>query len=406
MKNEFSQHLGPLQLDEIILSNFHWPEPCKNGSASLSEQKVYLNLSPRAINRVCNGFHQFDISTNSIMPALMRIQIPCHCADIVNEKLPKFLSAIFNKNNGAIEISSDDFLASVKTMIYLIINNRINDAVFTIGLGSSATIPSLRLPAYIIPVIKVLKEIRARNGTTAIPRVRVFKATNAGAYVNNLDIGTVKHVTEITLNFLSEFVDAFFPEVASSFYFESDNDYKESPVYSKILEVSKIVSNLTGLNDELASLRMMGAKHGGKNGSDNAFFYAAAHPLYNQSITPRDIANSISGFTMSNPNPPLIIDFGGRPQKTFNAVIYKLRATLSTEEYSLPGLINCIVKTGKIPVYYQAKKGDILLSDDCTSIDDFLIDPMTEADYEAIFNEITEHEYLDFVKQYKLKTKI
>jgi len=221
-----------------------------------------------------------------------------------------------------------------------------------------------------------------------------------------LEIDTVKHVTYITLDFLSEFGDAFFPEVASSFYFESDVDYKESPVYSKILQLSQIVSSLTGLDDELASLRMMGAKHGGNNGFENAFFYAAAHPLYNQSITPRDIVNSISGFTMANPNPPLIIDFGGRPQRTFNAVIYKLRTTLDIREYSLPGLINCIVKPGKIPVYYKARKGDILLSDDCTSIDDFLIDPMTEADYESIFNEITEHEYLDFVKQYKLKTKI
>lgn|GEM_PF-2375434 len=406
MNNIFTQYSRHNQHDDLILSNLHWPEPSNHESSSLVDQKVYGNLSPRVINRICNGLHQFGISTNSILPALMKIQIPCIYSSIINEKLSKFLLAILNRNNGVIEISSDDFLYSVRTMIYLIINTRANDAVFTIGMGSSATIPSLRLPAYIIPVIKVLKEIRAGNVANAIPKVRVFKATNAGAYVNNLEIDTVKHVTDITLNFLSEFVDAFFPEVASSFYFESDVDYKESPVYSKILQLSQIVSSLTGLDDELASLRMMGAKHGGNNGFENAFFYAAAHPLYNQSITPRDIVNSISGFTMANPNPPLIIDFGGRPQRTFNAVIYKLRTTLDIREYSLPGLINCIVKPGKIPVYYKARKGDILLSDDCTSIDDFLIDPMTEADYESIFNEITEHEYLDFVKQYKLKTKI
>jgi hypothetical protein len=400
-------HVGRINSsNKTICDGLQWSYAENSYPSASLDQQVYVDLSQKTINRIVNGFHQFGINTHLIMPSLMKIQIPIHCSETVNDKLPKILLAILNKSNGAIEISSDDFLSSVRTLIYLLINNHVNDAVFTIGMGSSATIPSLRLPAYIIPVIKVLKEIRAGNVATAIPKVRVFKATYAGAYVNNLDIDTVKHVTDITLNFLSEFVDSFFPEIATSFYFESDNDYKDSPIYSKILQISKIVSNLTGLDDELTSLRMMGAKHGGNNGFDNAFFYAAAHPLYNQSITPRDIVNSISGFTIANPNPPLIIDFGGRPQKTFNAVIYKLRSNLSIEEYSLPCLINCIIKTGKIPVYYQARKGDKLLSDNCTSIDDFLIDPMTEADYEAIFNEITEHEYLDFIKQFKLKNKI
>jgi hypothetical protein len=410
-RKNISGTAGLLKADEFfpfIYSNpfLPWPSSFNSITTEAIDQQVYVTLSARTVNKICSALQLFGFNSRKIMPELLKLKIHCRYSDIICDNLPKIIQAIFNKNNGVTEICSDDIVYAIKIFIYLIITDRISDAIITVGMGASDSVPSLRLPAYIIPAIKVVKDIRMGNRIAAIPKVRVFKASHAGAYVNGMDLTTVRGITDITLRFLQDFVDTFFPEIASSFIFESDIDYKNTPIYSKILKVSQIIGDLTGLDDEFTSLHMMGAKHGGENGLENSFFYAAAHPFYNQSVIAKDIDNSISSFTITNPNPALIMDLGGRPQKIFNAVILKLRSVLNPEEYTFPALVNCIVKSGKVPVYYQARKGDILLSDKCFSIDDFVKDPYTDSDYELIFNEISEKEYLSFVDTFKEKTKI
>ncbi|RPI19495.1 MAG: hypothetical protein EHM58_01425 [Ignavibacteriae bacterium] len=369
------------------------------------ELGLNVSLSFNDVNRIWSSLNRFGINNRDLLIKIKNIRIPKESFSIIHEKLPKFLASAFNKDNGIEEISSNDIIKAINVLIDFIIG-RTDDVIFTIGLGASTTYPSIRLPAYIIPAIKVLRSISDCRKIVAIPKVHVFKATYAGYYVNGLDLASVKAMTEITLNLLNEFVDTFYPDVKSAFTFESDVDFKPTPIYSKIMSLSKVITSLAGVENELDTLLRMGFKHGGEQGALNALLYTAFHPFYNQSIVPLDMDNEVSDFTFTHPYPKLIIDFGGWPQRTFNTVIDKLRSILDPEKYHIPALINCIVKAGKIPVYYQAKKGDILLCDSCASLDDFVMDPMTEADYKLIFDEISETEYLRFISEFKTKYKI
>ncbi|MCB0536269.1 MAG: hypothetical protein KDE33_01960 [Bacteroidetes bacterium] len=369
-------------------------------------QKENACLSKKAIHKICQTLNQLNCNSPDIISELKNFQFPISSSSKVNEALPKIFHELFNRNNGITTLSSDSISNALIKLAEIISSGRLNDVVITIGLGASEIMPSLRLPSYILPAIKVLKGISVSELNIGLPTVRVFKATHAGVYANEMNLEKTKFISEITLEFLSGFINKFYPELSGHFVFESDTPYRESPIYATIVNTALIIESLPGIEKELNILRMMGEKHGGKNGMSNSIFYAAAHPIYNQAIISKTERDSVTNFAAETPYPKLIIDFGGRPQKTFNSIIEALRSALSPTEFAFPPLINVIVKTGKVPVYYKAKHGDILLSDVCHSFDDFAIDPMTECDYNLLFEEVADYEYLEYINQFQQQNQI
>jgi hypothetical protein len=394
-----------LNFPNIFNDNLLWQGKVENIFFA-PQQTGFVGLSKKAVNKICQTLNQFNCNSPVLISELERILLSKSSAFKVNEALPKIFHELFNKKNGITELSSESIYNAIKLLAEIISKGNLNEVIISIGMGASNEMPSLRLPSYILPTIKVLKGILESELNVGLPTIRVFKATHAGVYANGMNLEKTKFITEITLKFLSGFVNKFYPELADNFVFESDNSYEETPIYDTIIKIAEKIKILSGIEKELSVLKMMGEKHGSKNGMDNAIFYAAAHPIYNQTIISKTEPNSITKFVTENSNPKLIIDFGGRPQKTFNSIIEALRSSLSSTEYVFPELINVIVKTGKVPVYYKAKLGDILLTDVCHSFDDFAIDPMTQCDYDFLFEEVAEYEYLEYVNQFQLKNKI
>ena len=365
-----------------------------------------LGSSKKAINKICQSLKCFLNDTDAIANALQKN--PLIGTAFTNEKLPTVVESLFSKEHGIVEMSSDGIANSINTLALLVAKKQLNQAVVTIGLGAAESMPSLRAPSYLMPAIKAIKAIQDAELGVALPRVRVFKATHAGFYANGMNLERTKYITSLTLNFLSEFISAFYPELSDLFIFESDSAYLDTPIYNIIKGLSEEIKTFSGLGEDFEALERMGEKHGGKNGVENALFYAAAHPFYNQAVVCRDNASSaITKFIASNPFPELIIDFGGRPQKTFNSVIEALRRNLHPDKFIFPSLINIIIKPGKVPVYYKAKHGDVLLDSDCNSIYNQNIDPIIKSDYDLLFDgQISEYEYLIFVNQFKRQNKI
>lgn len=395
MKHETIFYDGPVVNEEIL-----WGEKVSQTSPAL-QQTDFVGLSKKTINKICQSLQQFNWKDPMLISQLDGIDLIPSFALEVNNALPKIFNELCNKNNGIIEVSSDGIAHVVKMLAESISAGSLKDVVISIGMGASDEMPSVRLASYILPAIKVLKGISESELNIGLPTVRVFKATHAGVYANGMDLERVKYITTYTLAFLSGFVNQFYPELADHFVFESDMDYKVAPIYDIILDTAEKIKKLKDIDQELTTLKIMGEKHGGKDGMDKAIFYAAAHPIYNQSIISKTEENSITQFVVEHPRPKLIIDFGGRPQKTFNRVIDALRSSLNKSEYVLPALMNVIVKTGKVPVYYRARQGDILLSEVCNSFDEYVVDPMTQNDYDFIFEEIPDYEYVEYIKQFQ-----
>jgi hypothetical protein len=373
---------------------------------SRTEPNDFVGLSKKAVNKILQTLQQFNCASPILTSELEQIKFPSGVALKVNNALPKIFHELFSKGNGITELSCDNIFSVVDALAKIISRGNLQELIITVGMGASEEMPSLRLPSYILPAIKVLKGISDCELNIGLPTVRVFKATHAGVYANSMDLAKAKFVTEITLGFISGFINKFYPDLSSHFVFEGDSHYKDTQTYSTIVDTADKIKKLTGIDNELAVLKIMGEKHGGKNGRGNAIFYAAAHPFYNQAVVSKTGNNSVTKFVAENPNPKLILDFGGRPQKTFNSVITALRASLSETEFTFPPLVNVITKTGKIPVYYRAKGGDILLSDTCSSFDDFAVDQMTECDFDFLFQEINDYEYIQYVNQFKQQSKI
>ena len=88
-------------------------------------------------------------------------------------------------------------------------------------------------------------------------------------------------------------------------------------------------------------------------------------------------------------------------QKLFNEAIQILRPHICNEVFISKPTINLITKTGKIPVYYSAKKGDFTINDPISEFDINKVDPITRIDYKIIFEELTKFDYLRFIKHYQ-----
>lgn len=286
----------------------------------------------------------------------------------INRKLPLLVEIFFSTKYQNIKVYD---LKNIFNLFCQSIINRegLENYFITIGLGASEQYPSIRIPAYIITSINILKKIINKNLELGLPKIRIFKANYAGIYANNLDEKKVLQVSDKTFLFLNEFIAEFYPELISCFNFDTDLSYKNTSIYDELIELSFYIEKSKNILDETNKVMQKGEKYGKEKGRENALFYAAAHPIYNKSITFKDRSkNGIFKNNVTKNKIDLIFDIGGKSQKDFNSISHYLIDNLHDNKYEKTPLISAVINVGKAPVYYKANENDILINEKAKNI--------------------------------------
>lgn len=366
-----------------------------------------VGLSNALKNRLTEVIKRYEIKLPDIESMLGSVEVTDY--DVykvaeVNKISPMVLSALIGKDQGFQDIDTYDMPDAIKCIAEHVGNREsFEDVVISVGMGGSIVMPNVRAPAYIMPAIKSLSSMAAlmkKGEIKGVPRVKVFKADHIAALVNNFDLQRVHDVSELTFEFLKDFINRFYPKLTEYFTFDIDTELSQGDL-SEFSERAEHLRSSTKLADQIASIVKMGEKHGGEEGIKNAFLYAAAHPYYNRSIVKR---SKTSSTQTDNSVPKLIIDHGGRPQKTFNEISRLLISeSRGRDGYLTPPTIHMIVKSGKIPVYYSARDGDLPIGAHIDGIDYKKLDRSTHVDYKEIFSEVAEPEFVEFVNEFNKK---
>lgn len=325
----------------------------------------------------------------------------------VNIYTPEILSSLVSKEFGYISLDTHDLTEVTRIITEKIAKKEsFEDFTISLGFGGSVNIPNVRVPAYIVPAIKTLEsmhKLAENKKIKGIPRVKIFKAENMASLVNGFDLDRMHKVTELTFDFLKAFVSKFYPHLSSNFYFSVDKE-PSSDFLNELQKQSEFLRNYENIKDIIVNLMKIGEKHGGEEGKRNALLYASAHPYYNQSIVDKRLQSLVEGNSAEIP--AVIIDHGGRPQDTFNK-ISRVLIDKSREEsnYITPPILHMLIKTGKIPVYYTARDGDLSLDQNFSDIDFNKLDKSTHKDYEEIFSLVSREKFLQFVINFKKEHK-
>lgn len=370
-----------------------------------------LKLGKKAVGRLCETIKPFtDKKTQDLILNLgvnLPIEGDINFAGHVNNTLPQIFSALFPLN-GTIDSVEFDGCDELLSIIVRQLKNGgdFSNLFLTIGLGGSTLMPSIRMPAYIIPALESLKSFLAlknRGLISSCPRLRIFKAENIASKSNGFDFNRVHDISIKTFDFIRTFVETYYPELLDLLILEVDADWMrdDNLLYNEARILAERISAIGTVREEVDTLLQMGDKHGGDSGKSASLFYAAAHPIYNRSlILPAELVGQLSQKPFVREHKPcVIIDHGGRPQRIFNAINIALRNDPGQEGIRLP-LINVVVKSGKVPVYYHAREYDLLIGEDVRDFDIRHIDRLTEKDFKILFDIVPMPEYLAFLQSY------
>lgn len=351
----------------------------------------------------------YAITRNAVETALLRCDLSRFSGEQlaeINRDLPSVMSAILNKSHGFDELQ----LNSLQDVFQFCIDKLVSDRSFSevtiaIGMGGSEVSPSIRLPAYFSSAISSLQSFHSlkKAGTISqMPAVRIFKANHFSSHMNGFEPSIVLDISEKTFQFLSDFVEHFFPQLAEYIHFESDTNWIHNAKMMGHLEtVANVIRATESIRTQIESLIRMGTKHGGERGAQNAFLYAAAHPFYNQSFNLPTAENGnhfFESFAVKTP-PGMIIDHGGKPQATFNTIVNAVRGDKRLAAYRQPVLIEALTPTGKVPVYYKARDYDFAIDENPENFDMTKIDRLTKNDFRAIESMVGIENYLKFLRK-------
>lgn len=354
-----------------------------------------LELSKKLKNRLTEILKQF-CEQNLIKNVLNSVKLEnydIHQQAEINSSLPEILTALLNKENGLISIEINDLKDIIGLIAKKIISKEsFNDIVLSIGMGGSINTPNVRTPAYIVSAIKTLKSFQELNDKGLIeglPKVRIFKANNLSSTLNQFDLSQVTKTTDITFDFLKAFILKFFPNLENQFEFIIDQPTSDELIQD-FQSQADLLLTIEHIRDEITNVLKMGEKHGGDHGKNNALIYATAHPFYGGSIVRK-----------GKQAPKIIIDFGGKPQERFNGISRQLiNANKTSEEYDTIPTIHAIVKSGKVPVYYTARDGDLPISGNFNGINLKTLDRATHIDYKEIFSLVNQEDFEQFTRDF------
>lgn len=380
-------------------------QPAIQNQNSLEEAKK-VGLQKGITGRITEILKRF-LDKDALKKLIDNIVIPnfdIYQTAEVNQTTPKILDALFGDKHESIDF--DDMGAVIEEVcIHIAEKKDFSDFVLSVGMGGSVDVPNIRMPSYVIPAIKSLEKFYALKEAGKIngcPRLKIFKANNIASFVNGFDPKRVFEISELSFNLLRDFIERFYPQLKDFVIFTEDEQITGSQK-AYFDEQANLLKTIEPIQNELQNIIRMGEKHGQlEGGVNNSLFYTVAHPYYNQSI----INPSIKPLKVGD-QPSVIIDYGGRPQARFNKIsreLMKLTENHINGNMTTPTVF-IIIKSGKIPVYYTARDGDIPLGQPISAIDYSKIDRATHIDYREIFSCVDEQEFLDFINKFNQKHK-
>lgn len=192
--------------------------------------------------------------------------------------------------------------------------------------GSSNDDINVRVPAYIIPGLKILESLRGLQQRRIIdfqlPRFRVFFTPHTATVINAaaMNPDDVLQNKERTCRYLSQYVAHFHKNIAPYVQFEVENPWTEHDTvtqsllnhYSQLLVESQEESVIRSL----VILRERGVKHGNEEGARRAHVYAAMH-----SFLFKDSLNHLPVNVFAQKDKSIFaLSLGGRPERLFNTL--------------------------------------------------------------------------------------
>lgn len=252
----------------------------------------------------------------------------------------------------------------------------------TVGFGGSEQDVTVRSAAYIMPALEVA---RALNEQEISFCVDVFRAEAFSSLINGYDLNIVTQLTTRLFDYLTAYVDHFYPDIADRVTFRRDAPASLDTTMPDVRALSGLLAKADTIDAVKDTLTRMGAKHGGEEGAAQALLYAAAHPIY---------SGMIEAATHET-RAPIILEFGGHPQRTFNEAGQYLAATVDRSRYTVRPWMGVIQNSGTLPPYYPAPYGDWILGRDKPSSGKF--DRKARDDCRMLFRQHGEQAFLGFL---------
>lgn len=309
------------------------------------------------------------------------------------------------RDSGIVNVDFGDNLQIIVAIIEALSGNSRNPhIVFSVGIGGYPYPPSIRLPAHIVRPLEAMRKLKyfaSRRNVPLKTELHIFRADHIAIEVNGFNHEEVKSSSKITRRFINSFLDEFYADIRENVIVETDYPLiQDSYADFMIRDASLLLKNLRSHQRYTDSIRKMGSKHGQDKGQDNSFFYAAAHPFYNGSILIPN-ADIFRPSLKAISEDTIVIDYGGRPQHTFNQLGRVLIREFSSQ-FLTPGLINVLHSACKTPGYDH-------LRDEHGNLSDLVVGAAGEENLETklygryfndmrtIYSHINEQHYKDFL---------
>lgn len=270
------------------------------------------------------------------------------------------------RDSGIVNIDFGTDLNAISHIIDAISGKSANPhIVFTVGIGGYPHLPSIRLPAHVVRPLEAMRKLKyfaKKHGSSLKVELHIFRANHMAVKVNDFSLKEVTEASTITIQFLEAFVNKFYGDISGDVIIESDYPLNRSEKANDILEeATSVLKNLPTHQRYLDSIRRMGHKHGEDSGSGNSYYYASAHPFYNGSILAPELDIFRPSLKRINTD-SIIIDYGGRPQHTFNQLGRVLIEHFS-QSFPVPSLVNVLHTACKTPGYDLLKDKDGNITD-------------------------------------------
>jgi len=289
----------------------------------------------------------------------------------INASLLTVLKAFPDKNNPFFtSLNEKEDLLRVGVRIAL--NPDCSEIELFVGFGASLIGPTVRLPAYVLPVVSFLNAfvvLQKQGVINSLPRVCLLWVDNSGSICNGYSSAEVHKCGEKSRAYLKAFLKEFFPEIAPQFSCVTDVDWSTDEDLIRFIDNMAqqldCFSGNGGVGTAINRVKSMGYKHGGNQGVKNALRYAVLHSVYNGDVVSEFTSRFLpSGF---NRSPKTIVSFGCRAEKTFYLIRGFIKERLEQEfdiGFSFPCTIQSFSSIGKnCPPYYPDPDGDLMLSD-------------------------------------------
>lgn len=167
-----------------------------------------------------------------------------------------------------------ELLGDFKSPASLRIENtdvRINNVL---GINSQGQLPA-RVMSGLIPTFSLAQTIMELSDGAISPQVRIFRPINIFKHTNGTSQESITHQVAAGNDLLSRFHTNFFPNI--DMLVEEDKPVNAASL-AVLSSVERVVEDHCD-DDTLQALRKSGERHGGSEGSNNSFLYAAHHPF-------------------------------------------------------------------------------------------------------------------------------